>query len=67
MDDTQSKVSLRDGNRQDWMSLRDWFAGKALQGFCATRRYYFIDPSMLAMEAYGIAEAMMRERDNVRT
>ena len=45
---------------QDGMSLRDWFAGMALQGLLANGMRD--SNSIIALEAYGIAEAMIDVR-----
>lgn len=49
---------------QDGMTLRDWFAGKALMGMMASRnpnspRFH---PDDDAAYVYAVAEAMLRER-----
>ena len=47
------------------MSLRDWFAGMALQGFCsqcATDGGWSWKPEEACREAYNIADAMLAER-----
>ena len=46
------------------MDLRDWFAGKALEGFAATG--YSRTGRYLAEAAYEAADAMMAERDKER-
>lgn len=50
---------------QDGMTLRDWFAGKALMGMMASRnpnspRFH---PDDDAAYVYAVAEAMLRERN----
>lgn len=42
--------------------LRDKFAMAAMQGFLSNHNGYFLDDSKLAKEAYGVAEAMIKER-----
>jgi hypothetical protein len=42
------------------MSLRDWFAGQALVGFCYNERRGAIS---VAKVVYEIADAVMAERD----
>lgn len=44
------------------MTLRDWFAGQALAGYCAAPD--FMDPTLekLAEAAYKTADAMLAER-----
>lgn len=45
------------------MSLRDYFAAKALQGICASSPDSSWTNERLAAEAYGLADAMLKERD----
>ncbi len=48
------------------MSLRDWFAGMALQGFVRGKENpltYGENISTLALLAYSMADAMLKERD----
>lgn len=44
------------------MTLRDYFAAKAMQGFCTIEMY----PSMenIARDAYALADAMLEARGN---
>jgi hypothetical protein len=54
----------RDGNWQphhDGMSLRDYFAAKAIQGLLANNANYGTDDG-LARDAYEFADAMLRAR-----
>ena len=49
---------------QDGMTLRDWFAGKALMGMMASRnpnspRFH---PDVDAAYVYAVADAMLKER-----
>ena len=53
------------------MSLRDYFAAKAMQGFMAGHIAYYghenyWKPSDMAGDAYQIADAMLAERDKER-
>ena len=51
------------GEGQRGMTLRDWFAGRALAGCLA---YSFNNPSWgdsLAEHCYGIADAMLKARE----
>lgn len=41
------------------MTLRDWFAGQAIQGVMLTQS----TPQLIAEEAYAIADAMLKEAD----
>lgn len=49
------------------MDLRDWFAGQAMTGFCATLSGATVGSSIyylqLAKDAYGVADAMLAERE----
>ncbi|MBL4940348.1 MAG: hypothetical protein JKY81_01645 [Colwellia sp.] len=42
------------------MSLRDYFAGQALAGFCANRD--LLDPEDVSQWSYGHADAMLAAR-----
>ena len=44
------------------MTLRDYFAGKALNGICASGPAKQFTDSIIAKEAYGIADAMLLAR-----
>lgn len=48
------------------MTLRDWFAGQALAGYCANPvifdRFGLL-PENVAPECYGIADAMLAQRE----
>ncbi len=44
------------------MSLRDWFAGMALQGFLASGMPQNTAPDSVAHDAYLIADAMIKYR-----
>ncbi|SOY65632.1 Gp38 [Cupriavidus phytorum] len=45
------------------MTLRDYFAAKAMQGLCANNGYNQHSPATLANEAYGMADAMLKARE----
>ena len=46
------------------MSLRDYFAAKALQGICASKQNkLFQDMETLAKGAYVLADAMLKARE----
>ena len=47
------------GTQESGMTLRDYFAAKAMQEFCKE----FDDDAHLAKIAYKIADAMMKARD----
>lgn len=44
------------------ITLRDWFAGQALAGFCAHEHIANYEPSRLAEIAYEQADAMLETR-----
>jgi hypothetical protein len=48
---------------QNGMSLRDYFAAKAMQGFCAHGGSGPITQQALAEFAYQLADAMLAERE----
>lgn len=45
------------------MTLRDYFAAKAMQGLCANDGYNNHSPATIANEAYGMADAMLAARE----
>ncbi len=47
---------------REGMTLRDYFAAKAMQGMSANPEVGFIDISAAANEAYKMADAMLKER-----
>ena len=47
---------------QDGMSLRDWFAGMALQGLCTQDESHFENALDLAETAFQAADAMLEAR-----
>jgi hypothetical protein len=44
------------------MTLRDYFAAKAMQGFLATGRTDYLD-KYIAIDAYNLADAMLEARE----
>jgi len=44
------------------ISLRDYFAAKAMQGICANPDFSGWDSDAVVFRAYGIADAMLRAR-----
>ena len=44
------------------MSLRDYFAGQAAQGICASAVDASNDADRVARESYGIADALLKLR-----
>lgn len=47
------------------MTLRDYFAAKAMQGACADPNSSTSSKAMLAAWAYGIADAMLAAREEL--
>ena len=47
----------------DGMSLRDWFAGKAMQGLCGNGDFDADTVQNIAKAAYFIADAMIAARE----
>ena len=47
------------------MSLRDYFAAKALQGICSSRPGNLVTSARIAAEAYDLANAMLKARDSI--
>ena len=45
------------------MSLRDYFAARAVQGMCAHLDTWGKDINGIAKEAYAVADAMLKARD----
>jgi len=45
------------------MNLRDYFAAKAMQGFCATEETGNWSRSEMAEASYALADAMLRARE----
>ena len=51
-------VAMRDGG----LSIRDYFAAKAMQGMIASYGYLRSEVDVLAESAYDCADAMLKER-----
>ncbi len=49
-------------NTQPGMSLRDWFAGQALAGFCSIKELSPEQVSQVISGVYRLADAMLAER-----
>jgi len=47
---------------QNGMTLRDYFAAKAMQGYCAFDSSISMTNAMIAADAYDMADAMMKAR-----
>ncbi len=54
----QSDAPWRSG-----MTLRDYFAAKAMEGFLVCDVKYASDADMIARDAYTMADAMLRARE----
>ena len=54
------------GTSFDGMTLRDYFAAKAMQGELASQRegYEWLSPEKLARHSYNIADAMLKARND---
>ena len=50
-------------NLADEMTLRDYFAAKAMQGFCVVDNIHFVDVDISTKKAYLIADAMLKARE----
>lgn len=47
---------------QEGMTLRDYFAGQVMAGFCADHSWYIGNPENMAKFSYQVADAMLTER-----
>lgn len=47
----------------DGMTLRDYFAAKAIQGLLASQTTSHLTDEMLSKEAYAVADAMLKARE----
>ena len=56
------KAISKDSASLDGMTLRDWFAGKALSGLVASADKNDVPVSICADEAYAYADAMIKAR-----
>jgi hypothetical protein len=52
-----------DGYVQEGMTLRDYFAAMAMQGFCVVDNIHFVDLNLIAEKSYSMADAMLKARD----
>ena len=56
-------IYTQENKRFNGMTLRDYFASKALEGICASQQTkLFTDQNHLAKGAYLLADAMMKAR-----
>ncbi len=53
----------RDEEGCNGMTLRDYFAAKAMAGYCAVHESWDIAPERMAECAYDIADAMLAARE----
>ena len=51
------------GFHESGMSMRDYFAAKAMQAFCGHSPDEFDDADDMAVNAYEVADAMLRARN----
>lgn len=58
--DVESTSAVTIHKQVQGMTLRDWFAGMALQGLLASKSVYHFDTA--SAEAYSAADAMMEAR-----
>jgi hypothetical protein len=56
-DETKGTREIHSG-----MTLRDWFAGKAMQGLLADRSWQGMTTDQVAEFVYFMADAMLKER-----
>ena len=64
------KIHYPDNVSMEWMSLRDYFAARAMQGLCARedgKGFDFAtfpkDPMRVALWAYDVADQMLKARN----
>lgn len=50
---------------ENGMTLRDYFAGKAMQGSVVCEGPEFPNPTTIANWSYAVADAMLKARENV--
>jgi len=48
---------------QEGMTLRDYFAAKAMQGIISTNTSFLHNPEQLAAKAFEFADAMLKARE----
>jgi hypothetical protein len=49
--------------REEGMTLRDYFAAKAMQGIISTNTSFLHNPEQLAKKAFEFADAMLKARE----
>jgi hypothetical protein len=62
---SSNEVTLNDwvSSGHSGMTLRDYFAAKAMQGICASDPSIAMTNARIAAEAYDLADAMMKARE----
>ncbi len=66
IDDAGPAFPVANVNLRYGMSLRDWFAGMALSGFCSNASWSGISQDIIAESAYIKADAMIEARKKER-
>ena len=59
------KIAPMANGYNEGMTLRDYFAAKALQGICSSRPGNLMTCARIAAEAYDLANAMLKARNSV--
>jgi len=62
MNDELSAFPLKDYS--EGMTLRDYFAAKAMQAFASRSDYIACPDECIAIDAYSLADQMMKQREN---
>jgi len=67
MDDSSvkhfSQAFPKTTNQRNGMTLRDYFAAKAMQAYCSHSESIYWVPDEIAGDAYAMADAMLKARD----
>ena len=63
MTDIPAFPSQREHTTKEGMTLRDYFAGKAMQTLLLDDSYDFSDRDLIARKAYAFADAMLEARN----
>ena len=59
------KIAPMANGYNEGMTLRDYFAAKALQGICSSKPGNLMTCARIAAEAYDLANAMLKARDSI--
>ena len=59
------KIAPMANGYNEGMTLRDYFAAKAMQGICSSRPGNLMTCARIAAEAYDLANAMLKARDSI--